>query len=82
MSYAMRSVTAAVKRAAEDATDVAPSMVIGTVTAWATPRATVSVGGTSIPKIRATEQAAASISVDSRVVIMIHGSIAVIVGTI
>lgn len=78
----MKSVAAAVKRAAESASNDAPSVIIGTVTSWSSPRATVTVGTTSIPKVRATVQAAAGISVSSRVLILVHGSIAVIIGTI
>lgn len=82
MSQPMKSVAAAVKRAAEDATSAAPTVIIGTVTSWSSPRATVTVGSTSIPNVRATVQAAAGISVSSRVLILVHGSLAVIIGTI
>ena len=82
MSQHMRSVSAAVKRAAAAATDTTPTFAIGEVTAWTSPRATVNIGSSSIPKIRATQQAAASITVGSTVLVMVHGSLAVIIGTI
>lgn len=82
MTTPMRSVAAAIRRASSSATDTAPSVALGEVTAWASPKATVLIGTSSIPNITATAEAAASITVGSRVLLLIHGSIAVIIGTI
>lgn len=78
----MKSVMAAVQRATSDAMDVTPTVWIGTVSEWNDPRATVDTGSSSIPKIRATAEAAANITVGSVVVVLMQGSLTVIIGTI
>lgn len=78
----MKSTAAAVKKAVADATSLAPTIVIGRVTAWSSPRATVTIGTTSVPRVRATKETYVNISVGADVLIAVHGSICMIIGTI
>jgi len=78
----LKSVDAAINRATRDSNDIAASIVTGRVTAWASPRATVTVGTASIPKVRATRETWANMAVDRDVILEIHDNIAVITGTL
>lgn len=77
-----KATAAAVKKAAASAVDTAPTVVIGTVAAWSSPHATVNIGSASIPRIRASAQCLASISVSTRVVVLVQGPVTLIIATL
>ncbi len=76
------AVVAAVRKAAEKAADAGTHIGIGTVTAWSSPRATVTLNGTSVPSILATVQARSGVSVGTRVVVLTEGAITMIIATL
>lgn len=82
MSAPSSSAVAAVRKAVAKAGDAGMHMTTGMVTAWSSPRATVNIGGTSVPSVYATVQARSSISVGSRVVVLSEGAIVLIIATL
>ena len=77
-----RAVLAAISQARRDASDSGVDVLVGKVTAWATPLATVTLSGSSVPDVRAIASARAGISVGSLVLVVTTGSLAVIIGVL
>lgn len=77
-----RATAAAVVQAVLESRDLGVSVSVGTVTAWSTPKATVSLAGVSVPGVRVVKQARADIAVGVLVLVVVVGSVAVVIGTL
>jgi hypothetical protein len=77
-----RSLIAAITQAQRGASDGGVDVVVGKVTAWATPLATVTLSGAVVPGVRAVASARSAISVGSLVLVLTTGSLAVIIGVL
>lgn len=78
----LKSTDAAIERAVQEARNRGADIVTGRVTAWSSPRATVTVGTTSIPRVYATRETWSNMAVDRYVILEVQGGIAVITGTL
>lgn len=78
----LKSTDAAIERATQEARNKGTDIVTGRVTYWASPRATVTVGTASIPRVYACRETWPNISIGRDVILEVQGGIAVITGTI
>ncbi|MDO8308557.1 MAG: hypothetical protein Q7V58_09430 [Actinomycetota bacterium] len=77
-----RALLAAIAQAQRGAADGGVDVLVGKVTAWATPLATVTLSGASVPGIRTITPARGDMAVGKLVLVLTTGSLAVILGVL
>lgn len=74
----MAAITAAQRGASNEGVD----LIVGKVTAWSSPLATVTLSGASVPKVRTLAADRSGIAVGKLVLVATTGSLAVILGVL
>jgi hypothetical protein len=77
-----RALLAAIAAARRDSTDTGADVLVGKVTEWATPLATVTLAGSPVPAVRTLKSARADMATNKLVLVAVTGSVAVILGVL